>query len=193
MKREELDTKRAAVEPPKGLEEKILAALRAEKARRRNRMFRNFAAVAAALLLLTPAATRLLPRLTEVPTESTADHAVPPADLALDLTGANGPAVPTGEETAGAETEPPTPPPDYVGKTEAVSSADSVMAMSTGAASSAEEDPGAAEPPLLPLWMETLTHLVGEEAIKQWMTLYEGDPYAPEAEAAAYAYFRLDA
>jgi hypothetical protein len=64
---------------------------------------------------------------------------------------------------------------------------------STGAASSAEEDPGAAEPPLMPLWMETLTHLVGEEAIKQWMTLYEGDLYAPEAEAAAYAYFRLDA
>ncbi len=192
MKREDVHTKAAAYEPPKHLTETILAAIRQEKRRRRALLIRNFAAVAAALLLLTPAVTVLLPRLSGDPVENA--PAAEDSNLLLDLTGATGPAVPTVADGTSADADDVPAPPDYVGKTDTFTGTteDTVVALSTGAVSSADSDPGSPAPEETPLWMETVARLVGEKAFKEWLSQYEGDPYAPEAEAAAYAYFRLD-
>lgn len=192
MKRDPMNISGASLTPPAGLAEEILSAIRKEKQRRRTLRIRRFAAVAAAVLLLTPAVTVLLPRLAQ---ENAPADGGPSTDLLLELTGAEGPVTPSGEKdpTSPADTG-ETPPPSYVGKMDTYTTADSVVALSTGPSGTEPElDPAETAPREEPLWMETLRRIVGAEAFEAWLSLYEGDPYAPEAEAAAYAYFRLDA
>lgn len=167
----------ADVMPPEGLHERILEAVSRERRRTRRRiLYRRIGVVAAAVLILVPAVTLPLFRQKDAAgAPESADTAVKATQEAL--------LVPTTDAPAGTEEEINTLFSAEEARGDEAPSYASRPAMSTmPTASKAPAD--AAEP----AYLAELQAQYGADAVQEWLSAYEGDPNAPEAEAAARAY-----
>lgn len=189
----------SSVDPPKELHERVLAAVAKEKRRaRRHSLYRRAGVIAAAALILVPAVTLPIFRLSrhdEAPSETKPDvlqdgvlYDDAFAEDVQILFSTFVTEMPT-DGISPAETEKETashpsfsPPPAQTTVQTACSTAVSSKVQSEALPDTACE----------PAYFAVLRELVGEEAFSQWLAAYEGDPASPAAEAAAYDYFGVN-